>query len=342
MVHTVAGGRRVLEAVEVIESDPRVQITFCRAPDAFSSGVDEFLRGTRGVVLPWEQATRERFDLALAASHGSVHLLHAPLLLVPHGADCGDSGSAGGSSQVCDPAAPDGEVVAGDLWYDRMVASLPRRPDYRAALGVSPQERLVVVASTWGPDSLLARFEDLVPRLLDELSGHGVRVASLVHPAAWSAHGVRQVRAWLADCRDAGLILVEPEVDWRVAVVAADHVIADHGSVGVYSAALGTPVLLAGPAADVRTCAALGDGSARELLRRHAPRLTSDRSVVAQLEDAARGAGALAERVRDSLAARPGRAAIELRRAAYRLLHLLEPRRYRPPVPVPVSGSPSA
>ncbi|MEV0677957.1 hypothetical protein AB0I60_15715 [Actinosynnema sp. NPDC050436] len=364
VVHTVASGQRVLEVVEMIETDPRVQVTFCRAPDAFSTGVDEFLRATRGVVMPWEQAGRERFDLALAASYGSLHQVHAPLVLMPHGAGYGKSVSTAGPPQVygldaqrllhngevlaaalvlshenqrevlrrqC-PEAVDVAVVAGDPCYDRVVASLPRRADYRAALGVSPEERLLVVTSTWGLDSLFARFEDLVPRLLEEFAGHGVRVAAMVHPAAWSAHGVRQVRAWLADCRDAGLILVEPEVDWRAVVVAADEVIADHGSIGVYAASIGRPVVLA----DWSVGAVLGDGSAQELLRRYAPRLTSGSPATAQLEVAGRGARALAGLVRDSLTSCPGRAAAELRRAVYRLLDLPEPGRHRLPTPVEV------
>ncbi|MBW4720709.1 hypothetical protein [Saccharothrix obliqua] len=362
LVHTVTSGQRVLEAVEMIESDLRVQVTFSRAPDTFSMGVDEFLRSVRGVVLPWEQASRERFDLALTASYGSLHMVHAPIVLMPHGAGYGKSVSTAGPPQVygldaqrllhngevlpaalvlshehqrdvlrrqC-PEALDVAVVAGDPCYDRMVASLPRRDDYRAALGVTAGERLVVVTSTWGLDSLFARFEDLLPRLLEQLGGQGFRVAAMLHPAAWSAHGVRQVEAWLADCRDAGLVLVGPGFDWRAAVVAADDVIADHGSVGVYAAALGTPVLLA----DAAMAAVLGDGSAQELLRRSAPRLALDRPVAPQLEAAARGAPDLAGPVRDRLTSCPGRSAAELRRAVYRLLDLPEPGRHRALTPV--------
>ncbi|GAA1344013.1 hypothetical protein GCM10009660_33280 [Catellatospora bangladeshensis] len=364
VVHTVASGQRLLEAVELIEADTRVQVTFCQAPDAFATGVADFLRSTRGVVLTWQQATRERFDLALAASYGSLHHVHAPLLVIPHGAGFGKSVSVTGSPQVygldaqrllhdgkvlpaalvlshedqrevlrrqC-PEALDVAVVAGDPCYDRMVTSLPLRADYRAALGVVPEERLLVVTSTWGLDSLFARFEDLLPTLLEQLSGQGFTVAAMLHPAGWYAHGPRQITAWLAECVDAGLLVVPPEVDWRAVVIAADHVIADHGSVGVYAAAIGTPVVLADPPMS----AVLGDGSAQELLRRVAPRLDLDRPVADQLADAARTAEPLAEQVRDRLTSCPGRSGAELRRAAYRLLNLPEPGRHRAPAPVPV------
>jgi hypothetical protein len=363
VVHTVTSGQRLLEAVELVESDPRVQVTFSQAPDTFSAGVADFLRSTRGVVLSWEQATRERFDLALAASYGSLHLLHAPLLLMPHGAGYGKSVSVGDEPMVygldsqrlmhngvvlpaavvlshedqrevlrrqC-PQALDVAVVAGDPCYDRMVASLPRRDAYREALGVTPGQRLLVVTSTWGLDSLFARFEDFLPRLLEELAAHDYRVAAMLHPAGWFAHGVRQVEAWLAECRDAGLIVVQPEVDWRAAVVAADQVVADHGSIGVYAASIGTPVVLAEPPVS----AVLSDGSAQELLQRVAPRLTFDRPLLAQFDDAARGAPALGELMRERLTSRPGGSAAELRGAMYRLLDLEEPGRHRAPTPVP-------
>ncbi|WP_211346935.1 hypothetical protein [Saccharothrix australiensis] len=364
MVHTVASGQRLLEAVELIESDTRVQVTFSQAPDTFSTGVGEFLRSTRGIVLSWEQATRERFDLALAASYGSLHHVHAPMLVMPHGAGFGKSVSVAGPPQVygldaqrllhngevlaaalvlshenqrevlrrqC-PEALDVAVVAGDPCYDRMVVSLPRRADYRTALGVGAEERLLVVTSTWGLDSLFARFEDLLPRLLEELGTRGYRVAAMLHPAAWFAHGLRQIGAWLAECVDAGLIVVPPEVDWRAAVIAADHVVADHGSVGVYAAAIGTPVVLA----DAPVGAVLGEGSAQDLLRRLAPRLRHDRPVADQLAVAASTAGVLAERVRDCLTSCPGRSGAELRRAMYRLLGMPEPGRHRAQAPVPV------
>ena len=82
IVHTVASGLRLLDVVELIESDSRVQVVFSQAPDAFGNGVADFLRAVGGVVLPWQQARRERFDLALAAAYGDLHEVHAPLLVM--------------------------------------------------------------------------------------------------------------------------------------------------------------------------------------------------------------------------------------------------------------------
>lgn len=366
VVHTVTSGQRLLEAVELVETDTRVQVVFTAAPDAFGNGVNDFLRSTGGVVLPWELVVREKFDLAVAAAYGGLPELHAPLLVMPHGAGYGKAFAAGGEPVVygldaqrllhngrvlasalvlahdderemlrrqC-PQALDVAVVAGDPCYDRLVASLPHREEYRAALGVEPGQSVVVVSSTWGLDSLFARFEDLLPRLLEELVPAGFRVVALVHPAAWFGHGRRQVNAWLAECRDAGLVVVGPHADWRSVLVAADHVVADHGSVGVYAAAVGQPVVLVDP--PVR--AAVSNGSAQELLRRHAPRLVPGTPVRPQLASAAARAHELGEVVRSRLTSQPGRASAELRRVMYRLLGIPEPGRHRAVAPVPPGG----
>jgi len=362
VVHTVTSGQRLLEAVELIESDARLQIVFTQAPDVFSNGVEDFLRSTGGLVLPWEQVVRERFDLALAASYGGLSQVHAPIVVMPHGAGFGKSfavadeqivygldaqrlthnGKVIASALVLShtdqlavlrrqcPEAVDRAVVAGDQCYDRVVASLPHRPAYRAALGVEPEGKLLVVSSTWGRESLLGRSAELLPEILAELAPLGYSVAALLHPAVWFAHGPRQIRAWLADCHDAGLILVEPEVDWRAAIVAADQVIADHGSVGVYSAAIGRPVLLV----ETPLRALLTADSAQDLLRERAPRLVEGVPLAAQFQSAASNAEQLLVSISAALTSCPGRSSAELRRAIYRLLEVPQPGKHRAVMPV--------
>ncbi|MET8138698.1 hypothetical protein ABZU32_00170 [Sphaerisporangium sp. NPDC005288] len=123
VVHTVTSGQRLLEAVRLIEPDLRVQVVYTTAPDVFGDGAAEFLDGLGALRVPWEQATRQRFDLALAASLGAIHELHAPLVVMPHGAGFtkrvrGRPGlrAIGGGTVSCatgGPAADGGSVVYG-------------------------------------------------------------------------------------------------------------------------------------------------------------------------------------------------------------------------------------
>ncbi|GAB3654199.1 hypothetical protein GCM10027589_12760 [Actinocorallia lasiicapitis] len=115
---------------------------------------------------------------------------------------------------------------------------------YRHAFGLSPQQKLITVASTWREDSLFGLDPLFTTRLLGRLPFDRYRVALILHPNIWASHSAFQIRAWLAEAVRAGLILLPPEQGWRAAVIAADWVLSDHGSVGMYAAAAGRPVLL--------------------------------------------------------------------------------------------------
>ncbi|WP_018568909.1 hypothetical protein [Streptomyces sp. PsTaAH-124] len=158
----------------------------------------------------------------------------------------------------CPEAAPTA-VLAGDPCYDRILAALPRRDSFRRALGVGPGQRLIVLNSTWSSLSLFgATVEDgeaqtgstgdllpwLLSRLAAELPVDEYRVTAVLHPNIWYGHGPGQLRAWLAHARQAGLDTIPPLDGWRQALIAADCVIGDHGSVTYYAASIGVPVLL--------------------------------------------------------------------------------------------------
>jgi hypothetical protein len=366
-VHTVVAGQRLLDVVDLIESDPRVQLIYSQAPAVFSGGVGEYLKSLGAMRIPWGQATRERFDLALAAAHAEIDQIHAPLIVFPHGASFGkrargngpvyglDAGRLTRDGQVvpaalvlshdsqlelleqqCRPAL-DVALVAGDPCFDRMLASVHQRAEYRAALGVEAGRQLVLIASTWGRHSLFHRFEQYLPELLRQLDPKRYRVAMLIHPAVWFGHGPRQVRAWLATARDAGLLLVEPEVDWRAVAIAADYVIGDHGSTTVYAAAVGRPVLCTDLPIE-----SLNPDSPQRLLGLMAPRLVRSRPIESQLHAAAEWQATIGhDAIARHLTSRPGQAHQILRREMYRLLGLRMPDRPQTvvPVPVPVLGN---
>ncbi|WP_017597668.1 hypothetical protein, partial [Nocardiopsis lucentensis] len=309
VAHHLTAATRLADVLPLVEPDPRVQVVFTVPPTSpLAGGAARYVRGLDAVVLDWEQATAHEFDLAIAASLGGLEQLHAPVLTLEHGAGPGKirprrrghgatatrdlSRTEAGLvtrgrvipamigvphervrevlARVAPAAAPAAHVV-GDPSFDRILAGLSRRDAYRRALGVGDGQTLVLLSSTWRPHSLLGRHHDLPARLSAELAPHDARVVAAPHPGIWEWHGRRQVRAWLSGAERHGALLLPPENGWQAAVVAADLVIGDHGSVSYYAAAAGRPVLLAAfPSEDVVPA------SHSDLLGRSVPRLDTD------------------------------------------------------------------
>jgi hypothetical protein len=377
IVHTVTSGQRLLDIVRLLSADLRVQVVFTIGPDVFGNGVAELLRRIRGVVLPWRDATQHRFDLSIAAAYKGIEEIHAPVIVIPHGAGYNKRVSrrlSGGVvaargvyglaaqelvqdgmvvpsaialthdrellrlAQSCPEALPVAEVV-GDPVYDRLVASAGERPAYRRALSVADDRELVVMTSTWGKRSLFGRYAGLLRQMLTELPRDRYRMAALLHPNIWFGHGVWQIHTWLADCLRDGLTLVPPESDWRGVLIAADHIIGDHGSVAVYGTVTGASVLLTDGASDD-----LDPESAGGILAAMAPRICPDRPFISQLREAATGhRNTDRTAVVKRLTSAPGRFDQNMRRLMYRLMRLPKPPTIpqTDPVPLPFLTDPT-
>jgi len=237
------------------------------------------------------------------------------------------------------PPAMENAVVAGDPCFDRLLASRPWRAAYRAALGVGDGQRLVVVSSTWGDNSLFGARPELISRVVAELPVDSHRVVAVLHPNIWHGHGAWQVRGWLAEAMRSGLMLVPPMDGWRAALVAADCVIGDHGSTTFYGAALGIPVLLGQFPED-----AVDPSSPVGQLGAVAPALADDIAVAAQVDAAIRRPvdfGAVTELT----TSHPGKALLRLRAVCYGILAIEEPARepavLAVPPPAPVEPYPA-
>ncbi|MFJ8282483.1 hypothetical protein ACIRA2_34975 [Streptomyces griseoviridis] len=359
VVHTVIAGRRLLDVTRLLEGDIRVQLIFTQAPDVFSNGVPEFLERLGALVLPWSQAVQTEFDLALAAGHGSLHDLTAPVVVLPHGAGHNKLAPAASHGRTASPpgvyglsrqrlirdgavvpeaivlahheeltrlgrecpeALPVAEVV-GDPCFDRVTASLPSRALYRQSLTVEARQRLILVCSTWGPDSLLGQGWETLERLVAELPGDDYRIAALLHPHIWNAHGELQVRTWLAGLARSGLILISPHGEWAGAVVAADQIVADHGSVSLYGAMTGAPMLMAG-----RPDAKVDPSSPMAELMSFTPRLRPEAPMCPQIKRSSTNRHAVRyERVAARITSEPGRFARRMRALLYRKLRLRAP-----------------
>ncbi|WP_143261875.1 hypothetical protein [Allokutzneria sp. NRRL B-24872] len=350
VVHNVTAATRLLDVLPLVADDHRVRVVWtCTGSSPFSPGTEEWLREHGMDVIPWRQALRTRFDAAISASYGGkLHAIKAPLVVVPHGmgynkyspgnrkSEIGNRKSVFGLSvrwlfrwgrlipslivlshheqldrlRAASPTAADIAVVAGDPCFDRMLAGLPLRETYRAAFGAAPGQRLVLISSTWGKDSLYGQNPDL-PRLL----AHGLpqdeyKFVIALHPNVWTAHQSWQVERWLAR---SGVALVPPEDGWRAAAIAADLVIGDHGSVPFYAAALGTPLLLATKQHDQ-----VDPASPVGLLNAAAPLLDLDRDLLEQVAPIPRT-------ITDLTTSIPGDSAKLLRTAIYAIMNLGEP-----------------
>jgi hypothetical protein len=353
VARTLTSAVRLLEVLDLLRSDFRVQVTFAvDTTSAFTAGVDELLAGVGARVVPWEHLGDLAVDVVVTASENvDLTPLCSPVVVLPHGVgfhkyvpDSNGHGVrlsglvperylAGGDVllvashrdqiaqlEAASPGITPRTVVAGDVCFDRLLASRRLRQVYRRHLGVDDDRRLVVLTSTWGDQSLWGHRPDLPRRLLAQLPADEYRVAMILHPNVWSAHTPWQVRAWLADARDAGLAVIPPTAGWQASVVAADVVVGDHGSVTFYAAALGVPVLLAAFGSQAVP------GTPMAALRCLAPRLDPTAAPGPQLDrtitkhDPARSLALAAAAFQDI-----GEAARRVRGVLYRRMGLPEP-----------------
>jgi len=362
---------RLDDLLPLLEADHRTQRVYTIPESDSWRDVEEELRDREEIVLPLSQAAEDAHGLVLAGSIRGIDDVRGPKFLVPHGGGFGQfrnwrSPAAKDSdgpttglhpdqllrngevredttivltqereldllSQFCPQAIPHA-LLAGDIAFDRLVASAGLRHLYRRALGVTDDREIVLVTSTWSPKSGFGSNPDLFRHVLDALPRDRFQVIATLHPQIWSHHGTGPVLGWLSDCIDAGLGVLAPRTDWRGAVVTADYLMGDFTSVTGFAAGFGTPVLRIphGPQP-------LLPGSPTAVLAEHSPSWDPARPLVAQLHHAAdaqeRGLGA---RITGLLTSRPGQAAEILRPAMYRMLGLHEPARARPWSPAPL------
>lgn len=252
VVHSVTAATRIADVLPALH-DPRVQLYCTRTSGAvFANGVEEYIRESGIRHIPWSEARETEFDLVVTASLGdNLHEIRSPILRIPHGNGYNKQwnqepeiqevfGLSEGTlkhegrlvpgaialshheqydrlGEGCPDALPIA-FLAGDPCYDRLLASAPRRLNYRKDLGLRTGHKLITVNSTWKNDSLFGTDPELVTRLLAELPYDEFRIALVLHPNVWSSHSSRQIEAWLAEALRSGLVLVPPHEGWRASL----------------------------------------------------------------------------------------------------------------------------
>ncbi|MFH9068110.1 hypothetical protein [Streptomyces alboflavus] len=358
---TLTSTIRVLEVLPaLLRGDARITVVFAHDPgSAFGDGSIDLLHDAGCRVMPWEQLPQVEPDLILSASeHIDLPAGRCPVLVLPHGVgfqkyvpdsraprdrlsgvvpdELLEAGRAWMAVSHPDqerqliaahPKTAGRTLLVGDPCLDELLVSEDRREDYRLALDVQGNQRLVMISSTWGPTSLIAENPELPARLLSQLPWDTHRVGLILHPNVWSAHGAWHIRTLQAAALDAGLLLMPPVHDWRPALVAADAVIGDHGSVTLYGAALGRPVALAAHGSEAVP------GTASADLARLAPRLDTDGRLLAQIDDLVQAHAGRRDQYAEVAARaveRPGESVARLRAAVYDLLGLSLPPTHAP------------
>ncbi|MEJ3749533.1 hypothetical protein WEI85_40525 [Actinomycetes bacterium KLBMP 9797] len=355
VARTVTALTRLADILALTAPDHRIQTYFTHDPAhpaVFGAGVERLLDRLDPVVVPWREARRDRFHLALSVSENDrLHQLRSPVLLMPHGVGYQkyypDSQVVSGLNPArlvragrvipatigvphpaqreqlraaCPEAAPRAAVV-GDPSLDRMLDNQHRDLVYRAALGAAGR-KLVLLASTFGPHSLFGRWPDLPELLVARLPADEYRIVIVMHTGVWAKHGPWQVRGWLSRAGAYGLRILPPESGWQAALVAATCVLSDEGSLSLYAAALDKPLLLAPGGGSPTTV----PGSALAWLGATAPRLDPGRDLRRQIDATIdRHDPGVADTARAATFDAPGRCATRLRPLIYRLIDLPEP-----------------
>jgi hypothetical protein len=358
VVHTPTSLMRLIDYVCLLEADSRIHIEWTVAPDRLNQGVGKLLEQLEVPIVSWDEARERSYDLTIATSLHRVEELYTKYAFAgPHGSGYGkrypswnwapgeDPPVYGLDRQsllnkdnepVFDhivlshkdqykvllmqcPEAASTALVAGDICFDRLVASKPFREIYRHAFGVRRGQTLVAIATTWGSESLLAKFPDLPKRLLHELPANH-RVVMTMHPAVWSVPAPRQLRGYLRAATEAGLDLIGPAKDWRPLLAAADVIVSDHTSLTSYAAATGVPVLLSHYAKDD-----IAPESVTAALAKVAPHYDPAKPLTEQVAEARKTAEAQQAVALPGVSSVLGASAKIVRAAMYEMIGLSEP-----------------
>ncbi|WP_133906705.1 hypothetical protein [Actinophytocola oryzae] len=302
---TLTSTIRLLETHQLFRDDVRLRFLFAVDEGSRFGATAERLLRLAGApdIVGWGDVRGLRPDLTLAASENvDMAALGGDVIVLPHGVGFNKFVPTRDGAGVRVAGVPDAAslrtgrlrltlahpsqdtqlralcadvvghtVVTGDPTLDQLAASLPLRDRYRELLHAGTA-RTVLVSSTWGSESSVGRWWTLPTDLLAALPSDEYRVCLALHPNVWARYGSLGVENYLAGALDAGLVLLPPEAGWHAALVASHVVIADHGSLALYAAALGKPLLVTGNATEVVPGTPVADlvATARHL-DRHAP-----------------------------------------------------------------------
>lgn len=261
---------RLANLARQILSDVRLQIVFTIPVPRFSCSMrlEELVTSLRLPYISWDRALHESFDLAISSTALEEFAdLKCPMLILSHGPGHTKTISLASKSlghkdwlthrrdnypyreiilasheeRRIFPSSSACEYTAiGDVEFDALYASMSRRSHFRNVLKTGDR-MLVTLSSTWHDNSLFGRNPQLIGNLLSTYPANQYCFALILHPSVWITHGEWQIKTWLRNSLNAGLRLIPYERGWQAAIIAADRVIGDYGSVSLYSNMLDIP-----------------------------------------------------------------------------------------------------
>jgi hypothetical protein len=237
LVHTEVYGRRLQDLLALVESDLRIEVVFTVAPHAFNNGVARFLNGLGANVLPWAEAVRTEFDLAIAAGSQGMEKVRAPLIRISHGGGHLSLARVPSEARDVDPQAvrePGGITGRGHLTWEGAVVpravALPHRDDLRALRRWCPEA--LPVAEVVG-DPTYDRIAASLPFRRDYRSAIGVAPGQQL-VLATSTWGRRSMFNRLESLLPR-LVAELPRDRFRTALLVHPNVLAAHGRYQVRS-----------------------------------------------------------------------------------------------------------
>lgn len=142
------------------------------------------------------------------------------------------------------PALKDNIVVTGSLKIDKVLALMPQRSEIRLRRGFRPDDTVVLVMSTWGPNCLFRRMGDAILEQALNLK-ESFSFIFTMHPNEYRACSDSD-RNWgdhLKSLRKDGFTVLDASEEFETSIVACDVILTDHTSAALYGVVVGRPFI---------------------------------------------------------------------------------------------------
>jgi len=206
---------RYLPAIcNLLRNDSRIKVSMTLLPEPLSLGAQQAIEQLGVTVTSPGVASQREWDTAIFAAHGAVQLVPDARVKVRLRHSVADGKLVNGAPYGYGPAhVLDGEKpvydvqlesstatakrvahampqlgptlqVVGDMWLDHIFAMRPYRDHFRAAMGIGPHQKAILLTSTWGPNGVMEKYGDIIIRKALELPDDYVLLIN-AHPHIW-------------------------------------------------------------------------------------------------------------------------------------------------------------